>query len=676
MHEEISYSGKEGAGAADEQNFISLPSGIVLGSYKLLRMLGQGGFGITYLAENEENGDRVVIKENLPGAFSYRHPQTYMVGPATSKVASDYNWAMERFIEEAQLLANLNHPNIVKVQKAFQALGTAYYVMPWVGGQELGKCSPAPEEITEQWLLPIVRTLLDALEYLHEQKIFHRDIKPGNILRQEDGRPVLIDFGAARAMVGERSATMIESAGYTPIEQLQSGGRIGPWTDLYALGATCYRLITGTRPPRSVNRMAKTDPYKPLSRRKELTGRFSTAFLKSIDKALRVWEKDRWQSASAWRAALPADNMKPPSETNTGNRQSVLPWCVSLALLTILGVGCWYHYDTTTSLRIRLDWSEQTRNRLANELEAARQKINSLESSWNKTKLELNSLRTEQQIFQNTRRKLKERGIEESEYSSKIIESTGTLDLLNLLIEAGADVNARNSSGRTALCNACWNGHTAAVRRLLAVPAINVNLADNEGETPLIRSVYTKHTDCTRLLLAVPEIDVNKAENDGETPLYWAAYKDNAECMKLLLAAPGINVNKACKNENTPLYQTALRGHDTCMKLLLETPGIDINKCTTNGYTPLSGAASAGNTECIKLLLARPGIDINKADKDNWTPLYWAASGGKTGAVKLLLAAPGININRANKNGETPLKAAERKGHTECARLIREAGGI
>ncbi len=259
-------------------------------------------------------------------------------------MVADYNWAKERFMEEAQLLARLDHPNIVKVFGAFEALGTAYYVMTHINGQALGKSAPPPAEINEQWLSPIVHTMLGALEYLHAQGIYHRDVKPGNIMLREDGTPVLIDFGAARSMVRERTFTMIESVGYAPIEQVQSSGKIGPWTDLYALGATCYRLIIGELPPRSVSRMFKNAPYMPLAACKELRGRFSQAFLKSIDRALNIWPGDRWQSAAEWMSELDPQAPQPPAPPVHRFPKGVL-LILLLVLLSALGIGVYYVYE-------------------------------------------------------------------------------------------------------------------------------------------------------------------------------------------------------------------------------------------------------------------------------------------------------------------------------------------
>lgn len=282
-------------------NSISLPPGLTLGNYKITSVLDQGGFGITYLAEDKKTHQKLVIKESMPDRIAQRNTRNLRVGPASnSEYGEMYDWATKQFINEAYTLSKLNHPNIVRVYRAFQALGTAYYVMPYISGLSLGKTAPPADNISEEWLGPILRELLAALIYLHSQNILHRDIKPANILMGENNKPILIDFGSARDLVADHSATVVESKGYTPIEQMQRRGNRGPWTDIYALGATCYTLITGKRPERSLDRINGNDPCVPLCSMPELKKRFSQQFLSSIDKALSIPCEKRWQNAQDW----------------------------------------------------------------------------------------------------------------------------------------------------------------------------------------------------------------------------------------------------------------------------------------------------------------------------------------------------------------------------------------
>ncbi len=284
---------------------IALPIGCKLESYRILDTLGQGEFGITYLAEHIPSGKKVVIRENLPAACSYRSDTTLTVEPTGSGEEKDiFDWALERFLEEAQLLTKLNHPHIVRVTETFTALGTAYYVMDYVDGDVLHWAAPSPDEITEQWLRPVLCDILHALNYVHGCRLLHCDIKPNNILFDSNNRAILIDFGSARSLISERSATVQESPGYTPFEQLQTEGAKGPWVDVYALGATCYRLLTGKTPPSCFDRLGDNDCCLSLAPNPELRTRFSITFLRGIDRALSLDYKKRWQSAAEWLAGI------------------------------------------------------------------------------------------------------------------------------------------------------------------------------------------------------------------------------------------------------------------------------------------------------------------------------------------------------------------------------------
>jgi len=287
----------------------SLPLGTRLEEFVVERVLGSGGFGITYLAEDARLGRKVVVKENLPVQFAYRDSRTLRVRPRHSQgeEAELFAWSLESFEREAAMLASLDHPGIVRVLRSFEANGTAYFAMPYVEGRSLrelidGSGRHADGHASCDQLV----ILLDALEYLHDRGIYHRDIKPENILITNEGRPVLIDFGAARQRLSDRSLTVIESPGYTPFEQLETRGQLGPWSDLYSLGATFYRVLTGETPPKAADRVFG-DPIVPLHNRNGLASRYRSAFLSSIDQALAIRPEDRWQDAADWRGALWAD---------------------------------------------------------------------------------------------------------------------------------------------------------------------------------------------------------------------------------------------------------------------------------------------------------------------------------------------------------------------------------
>jgi TPR repeat protein/serine/threonine protein kinase len=300
----------------------ALPAGTRLEEFVIERVLGAGGFGITYLARDVSLNRQVVIKENLPTQFAWRETATGTVRPrhTSGGDADDYEWSMNNFLREAETLASLDHHGIVRVLRKFEANGTAYFVMPFVDGVALdtlieerrSKNSP----FSEQELRGLLERMLDTLAYLHDRGIYHRDIKPGNILISNEGVPALIDFGSARQRLSERSMTVIESAGYTPFEQLQSRGNVGPWSDLYALGGTLCKAITGMTPPKAADRMIG-DPWVGLAANNPAHSPFSDGFLQAIDRSMAVDPSQRWQDARQWQHRLQTGTAKKSSSTQS-----------------------------------------------------------------------------------------------------------------------------------------------------------------------------------------------------------------------------------------------------------------------------------------------------------------------------------------------------------------------
>ena len=288
-----------------QQHRLALPQGTRIRDFEFHRVLGHGGFGMTYLGWNLALDIPVAIKEYLPGDLATRE-QDGSVVPQSSQAASDFQWGLERFLDEARTLARFQHPNIVRVLHFFEAHSTAYIVMEYAEGETLSEHIERKGSLQEAELKAILYPLLSALEVVHGADFLHRDIKPGNIvLRDVDGSPVLLDFGAARQAIGakSRSVTSIVTPGYAPIEQYSSRGRQGAWTDIYALGGVCYRALTGDVPEDATDRV-RHDPLVPVSQR--CAGRASKELLEAVDWALSVDEGARPQSVGAWREAMGA----------------------------------------------------------------------------------------------------------------------------------------------------------------------------------------------------------------------------------------------------------------------------------------------------------------------------------------------------------------------------------
>lgn len=280
-----------------------LPEGVKLNNFLIDKVLGSGGFGITYLATDVSLHRKVVVKENFPRSSAYRHDTSMFLYPKDEESRKDYEWSLSNFLREARMLAALDHPYIVKVLSTFEELGTAYFVMPFVDGFSLGHLISRREgkgqTFQEEEILGLLTRALEALQYIHSKNIFHRDIKPDNFLISRDGLPILIDFGSARLLDNSAPKTIIESHGFSPPEQSFSVGDHGPWSDLYSLGATMHKMLLG-RPPASGPQRAIRDPYPPLTQREELHGRYDPVLLETIDKALIPDTKARYQLAEEW----------------------------------------------------------------------------------------------------------------------------------------------------------------------------------------------------------------------------------------------------------------------------------------------------------------------------------------------------------------------------------------
>ena len=289
------------ASQADRAGDVLLP-GTVVDAYVIRRVLGAGGFGVTYLAEHKRLGKVFALKEYFPRGYARRDGDTVS---AMTRAEETYQWGLERFQQEARALAKFHHRAIVGVSNVFEANGTAYIVLSYENGRDMRRWqAELGRPPTQAELDRILVDVLDALDELHTSGLLHRDIAPDNIFIRQDGSPVLLDFGAARHSLGEHSAQIsaIVKNGFSPPEQYTTEGKSqGPWTDIYALGATLYTLITGKRPPEAAGRMLD-DTY--VSAAGSSPEGYRPAFLAAVDHALRLSPTQRPRSVDDWRAEL------------------------------------------------------------------------------------------------------------------------------------------------------------------------------------------------------------------------------------------------------------------------------------------------------------------------------------------------------------------------------------
>ena len=283
-----------------------LPVGFYLGEFEIIKVLGEGGFGIVYLADDHSLGRRIALKEYMPSSLAQRVGGT-QVSVKSERHRETFAAGLKSFVNEARLLAQFDHPSLVKVYRFWEANGTAYMVMPFYEGITLKdelKAMDAPPD--ETWLRDLLEPLTEALAVIHTEQCFHRDIAPDNvILLKGSNRPLLLDFGAARRVIGDmtQALTVILKPGYAPVEQYAEvpGMKQGPWTDVYALAAVVYYAITGKTPPTSVGRLMN-DNYVPMTQAG--AGRYSPAFLAAMDRALVVKPEQRTQSIDDLRHDL------------------------------------------------------------------------------------------------------------------------------------------------------------------------------------------------------------------------------------------------------------------------------------------------------------------------------------------------------------------------------------
>jgi serine/threonine protein kinase len=316
----------------------ALPDGFELQEYHIDSIIGHGGFGITYLAKDTHLDQWVAIKEYLPNGLAVRDGIS-TVYPKSSSDEEAFEWGLQRFIIEARTLAQFKHHNIVKVLRFFETHHTAYMVMEYEDGESLSERLKRGT-IDEDVLLKILMPLLDGLEAVHATGFLHRDIKPGNIFLRSNDSPVLLDFGAARLAMGEKSTslTSIVTPGYAPFEQYDSRSVQGAWTDIYAMGGVLYYAVSGQIPHEVVGRL-KQDT---MPRAVEVgEGRYSKNLLRAIDWALALDEEARPQSIREWREAILAPPLDILPKPHYDNRKEPIEfwvpslWSVLFVLLLI-----------------------------------------------------------------------------------------------------------------------------------------------------------------------------------------------------------------------------------------------------------------------------------------------------------------------------------------------------
>jgi serine/threonine protein kinase len=263
----------------------ALPPGTQVDNYEIRSVLGVGGFGVTYKAWDTTLEREVALKEYFPSVLAHRAPGGTRIEPMSEHEAYDYDYGLNRFLDEGRTLAKFNEPSIVRVHRFLKANNTAYLVMDFEAGRALASIIKEKGAISQRSAQLVLGPILKGLAVVHAKNYLHRDIKPANIYIRSDGSPVLLDFGSAREAFGRQTMTVLLTPGYAPAEQYSSGAQQqGPWSDLYAVGATMFQCISGAKPPPANLRERRIkdgeeDPVAEALRVLELGGGYHRDFL-------------------------------------------------------------------------------------------------------------------------------------------------------------------------------------------------------------------------------------------------------------------------------------------------------------------------------------------------------------------------------------------------------------
>ena len=314
----------------------ALPLGYEFCGFRIEKVLGQGGFGFTYLAHEKTLDRRAAIKELFPRQYVVRVDRVQVV-PRHASDRPRFDQARLLFLEEARRLAKFHHENIVRVQRLLEDHnGTAYFAMDFIEGGNFQQWIRSHRSPSEAQLKRILLPLLDGLEYLHSHDVLHQDISPENIIINSHGQPILIDFGSAHEASASETRTRPEvtRAGYSAYEQYAVGAK-GPYTDLYALAGVMVHAIMGKVPPSALDRRSNPAAFRPMA--ESYRNRYSPGLLRAIDRAFSIMPAERPRSVTDFRKILLEGGQATPISSGAMDRLRH-PWTLALAALAVLAI--------------------------------------------------------------------------------------------------------------------------------------------------------------------------------------------------------------------------------------------------------------------------------------------------------------------------------------------------
>ncbi|MCL1469256.1 ankyrin repeat domain-containing protein [Argonema antarcticum] len=632
------------------------PGDIIAEKYRIIDTLGQGGSGTTYLAEDLQSAQRVALK-----ALSL-HRMT--------------DWKkMELFEREARVLAQLNHPGIPRYLEYFHVdtpQDRSFYIAQQLAEEKsLAALVESGWRTDENGVRQIAIQILEILGYLHKltPPVIHRDIKPQNIIRREDGQIFLVDFGAVQDTYHNtfmRGSTVVGTFGYMAPEQFR--GQAVPTTDFYGLGATLLFLLTHRSPGD-----LPTDRLKIYFRSRV---QISPQFADWLEKMLEPDVEDRFSSAKEALAVLQGKRII------TGKARQSVSWktIVGLGVAVIVSGSVLNYYKYVLLNSFGLTPTSVYEAVYKGDVDTVRRYLEQGGNVNAKNKYGNTLLLW---AAQNNRKDVAELLIAKGADVNAKNKDGNTLllwaawynwkEVAELLIAKGADVNAKNKDGYTLLLWAAQNNSKEVAELLIAKGAdVNAkyNAKNKEGYTLLHWAAQNNSKDVAELLIA-KGADVNAKDKDGRTPLLQAAWYNRKDVAELLIAK-GADVNAKDKDGLTPLLQAAWYNRKDVAELLI-AKGADVNAKSNYGYTPLYFAVKNNNTNVAELLIAK-GADVNaKFRYGYYTPLHWAVENNNKNVAELLIAK-GADVNAKEKDGYTPLVKAIGNNRKDIAELLKSHG--
>ena len=632
-----------------------LPPGTLLdnGKYEILGVLGSpGGFGITYKARWLSIDRIVAIKEFFVSNNNLcsRSSSGFQI---VAREPEEYEKMKKKFLDEARFLFDLKHKYIVKIFDFFEENNTAYLVMEYLEGPRLKDLIEEKDKLEYREAEDLIRKIADALIYIHQNGIIHRDISPENIVFRDKScqEPVLIDFGLAKEYTAERtrSVTAVRD-GFAPLESYSANAKKGPYTDIYSLGAILYYILLGEEPPNANDIVLGL----PLSFPDWLDQRYVNV----ISKAMETRVEKRFSSVKDFILALEGYKLAEDKKNKAGyKRKSKEVFAFQSKLILI---------------------KKEDRIKFQQKFEGKDLK-KVLFGVIDNGQIEEVVWLLEQGVDVN----IKYYGITPLH---KAVQNN-RLEIIEILLLAGAGINIKDRYGRVPLYYAIGNKNREIVHLLISVGA-DLNVADNYNVRLLEYAIKVGNAEIVEMLLA-NGADIDFLSKDGYTPIYLAIKGNNKEIVEILL-------QYGAKIEIRYLFD-AIRMSSIGIAELLIQYGADVNGQTLDGYTPLHQAVQAKDSALVKLLLthgADPRIPNSKGEtpydlakeeikevffeyfsrgKDLGEELIRTSEEGDEEYVKWLLER-GANVNAATSDGVTTLHIAVREGFIELVRLLLEHG--